>query len=604
MSFGYMYFFAGFFGISRRVALIHVSVVAGLILLLLIITGLPLLSRRVRGWRVTRYAIALIFAVCFSTLVILYLANFAGNRLWGNNVNYQLASQYLLRRDIFRNDMLFLSARLYLLLASGALLIVVIHLALSRQILWGLEQLFLPGQPHSLLRDRRRALKSGTALVLALVVYGAYVHALAQGRAASWQSGYEPILSFLRADVFDLNRTALAARLRTEEPRVRARYRHDQFFAKKNVVLMIVDSLRADHMQIYGYHRPTTPFLNELLQTGKLKQVKFATSTCAESNCGILSTLSSKTLRGIIPEDFKLNDVLHDLGYNTYFVLSGNHTSFGLRKSYGSEMTYYFDGSNTTRYSNFSDDRLLFDGLEKVPNFDGTPSFFYFHLMSAHFFGIKQERYEIYRPFQISRGWTMLMQGEIDPVALVNNYDNGITQADATIELLFDWLKRKGYLDQSIVVILSDHGEGLGERGQNDFGHNTSLYQEFLRIPLLIYDDASYANLDFATQIDVAPTILGRLGLSIPDNWQGESLLSANHRQYSFHQTSLRNPTYAVMFRTQGAIYEYLYKTGDRSEELYELTSDPLERHNLINSADAALIKRLRDKFAEYLSQS
>src|SRR6185436_525362 len=171
-------------------------------------------------------------------------------------------------------------------------------------------------------------------------------------------------------------------RLKVEEPQNRVRYPSGQKFEKKNVIIIIVDSLRADHTQVYGYQRPTTPFLASLLAAGKLRRVEFATSTCAESNCGILSTLFSKTLRHQVVEDFSLFALLKDQGYDTHFVLSGNHDWMGQRAMYGNELTSYFDGRDSTRYG-WSDDRVLVEGLERIGDYQ-RPSFFFFHLMSPH----------------------------------------------------------------------------------------------------------------------------------------------------------------------------------------------------------------------------
>lgn len=606
VSCGYMYFFCWHFGVSRRLLILHLTVVAGGLLCLVLVTGLPLLSRSVRARRLTRYAIALVYAGWSTALAALYLADFVSYRLWGHNINYQLISHYVLRRHLLDNKTLALPPQVYLVIVFGMFVIFVSHLGMSKKISQGLEEIFLPGRSSSLFRDRGRTLKLSAALGLILCAYAIFLAVLPTQLNSNWQMEYEPVTGFFRPDLYDASRDALAERLRFDEPRIRAGYPRKQNFERKNVVIIIVDSLRADHMQIYGYDRPTTPFLNSLLQSGKLKKVELATATCAESNCGILSTLSSRNLHGIIPEDFKLHDLLHDQGYGTYFILSGDHEWYGLKQAYGKDLTYYFDGASSKSYPDMLDDRLLFEGMENVPDFAGKPAFFYFHLMSVHFSGIKQDRYRIYQPSTVERNWEMLMQGKYNVTSLVNNYDNGIIQADAMIQQIFDSLQEKGYLADSLVVILADHGEGLGERDEKDFGHVNSLYQEFIRIPLLFYDSSqtTYTNLKYATQIDVAPTILARLGLLVPSSWQGQSLLSPDNRPYSFHQTKLVNPAYAIVFRTDGFTYKYLYRTQDRREELYDLNNDPGETKNLMLSADQSLIMQLRAKLAEYLSQS
>jgi phosphoglycerol transferase MdoB-like AlkP superfamily enzyme len=308
-------------------------------------------------------------------------------------------------------------------------------------------------------------------------------------------------------------------------------------------------------------------------------------------------------LRHQVSEDFKLYELLHDQGYKTYFVLSGNHDWQGLREAYGHEMDLYFDGLNSTRFSK-ADDRLIFEGLERVPAYT-APAFFYIHLMSAHLIGLKRDEFRVYQPSVVKNDWAALFKGEYDRQTVVNNYDNGVTQADATIKEVFAALQQKGYLQNSLVVILADHGEGLGDRGANGFGHVNSLHQEFIRIPMLIYDDspAQYANLKFATQIDVAPTILDRLGLIIPASWEGASLLKPTIKSFTIHQTSLRNPCYAVLYRTDATIYKYIRCTLGHTEELYELGSDPHEQRNLIGTAEPSLVQLLRDRVARQVSE-
>jgi glucan phosphoethanolaminetransferase (alkaline phosphatase superfamily) len=604
-SFGYLYFFCRYFGQGRRLAILHVIVVTGALLFLLLLIGFLFCVKARHSTRLARYGTAFILGSWFSALGLLYLADFVSNRLWGNDINYRLVSSYFFTHRILYNELL-LPVQVYLALAGCLVLILVIHLALSNGILKGLEHLMGAGRASSTFRDRSRTLKSAVALGLLFIAYSSYLFMLRSNSNPNWPAELEPVTAFFRSDLYDATHDALAERLRTEEPRIRANYSHTQTFEKKNVIIIVVDSLRADHTQIYGYDRPTTPFLKRLSESGKLKKVDFATSTCSETNCGVLSTLSSKTLHSIIPEDFKLHDLLHDLGYRTHFIFSGGILDwYGLEKALGRDLTYFFDGANSRLYPSRFDDRLIFEGLNNVPNFQGIPSFFYLHLMSVHFAGFRQEQYRTYQPAAVVRDWNTLVRGKYNVTSLVNNYDNGIIQADAMIRQIFESLQTKGYLSNALVVILADHGEGLGDRGENGFGHVNSLYQEFIRIPLLIYDDSptAYANLTYATQIDVAPTILARLGLSIPPSWQGQSLLGTDQNRYSFHQTRLVLPAYAILFRARGATYKYIYSSRDRKEELYELTSDPNEKNSLMRSADPSLIEQMRTKLSEYLTE-
>src|SRR5262249_16939502 len=136
---------------------------------------------------------------------------------------------------------------------------------------------------------------------------------------------------------------SLDQELPQRELRARATYPRGLSFTKKNVILVIVDSLRADHTSLYGYGRPTTPFLGNFAGTGRAKVVQLALSTCSETNCGVLSTMTSRPAQHLIPTSFSLANLLHDQGYVVYQILSGNHDWRGLRQAYGFEQDLYFD---------------------------------------------------------------------------------------------------------------------------------------------------------------------------------------------------------------------------------------------------------------------
>ncbi len=178
-------------------------------------------------------------------------------------------------------------------------------------------------------------------------------------------------------------------------------------------------------------------------------------------------------------------------------------------------------------------------------------------------------------------------------------------------------LDQKGYLKDSIVIITGDHGEGLGERGNYSYGHARYLYQESIHVPLLIYAD--YQNLSFARQIDIAPTIVDRLGLLIPSSWHGSSLLNTAPPSLSFHQTKKESPCYAVIFNHSHKRFKYIkciqnpvedvFEFTDHekrkikpTEELYELTSDLYGLHNLLPNADLNLLDTLRLRLQDYIN--
>jgi glucan phosphoethanolaminetransferase (alkaline phosphatase superfamily) len=569
LSAAFVNYFCRAFDIDRTLILVHLPIVA-------FILGASL----VLGW--------IPAAAAASLVVVLYLADFASNIETGSNITYKLVQIWAV--DLWHGgNILSLSRWVYAGLLAVVAIVFAIHAAYRRTIGDG---------RRALLRVRARG--AAAVLAVAAVCYSGYFNYLAKHTSRSELLTSDPVLALMRRqiDVYDDTYLAMAARIRSAEAAARAAYPRHQPFDKKNVIVIIVDSLRADHMGVYGYDRPTTPFLSGLAAAGKLRRVEHATSTCAESNCGILSTLFSKTLRHQLPEDFKLYDLLKDQGYSTNFVLSGNHDWRDLREMYGREHTLYFDGRDSKKYVP-NDDRVIFEGLDRVPA-SAAPAFFYFHLMSVHLIGSKLDDYRVYQPSNVKNDWDTLFSGAYDRQTVINNYDNGVTQADAMIRQLFSALDAKGFLKNGIVAILADHGEGLGERARTGFGHVTSLYSEFINIPMLIYDDsaATYSNLSVATQIDVAPTILERLGLPIPPTFEGRSMLSGSPRDLSFHQTALKNPCYAMVYRPSGRVYKYISCFLRRREEVYDLAADPGERENIRDSVNPAVLQFFRDELA------
>lgn len=363
---------------------------------------------------------------------------------------------------------------------------------------------------------------------------------------------------------------------------IREAYPKGLNFTKKNVVLIVVDALRPDHLSFKGYHRTTTPFLDSLYATNHLKSVDVGLSVAASTFPGVTALMSSKLWRNQGIFDYSIQQLLQDQGYNVYFFLSGDHTHFyNLRHYYerGVQSSLYLDGSNTERFV-INDDRIVLEGLDKLEPYQ-NPSYFHIHLNSAHPSGIKQPQFAKYQPAKRQTHQTQ---------EYTNNYDNGILQADFIISQVFSRLKQKGYLQNSLVIITADHGEGLTTVR---IGHGLDVYTDQLLVPILIYDTDSvaYKGLDNATLLDVAPTIVGRLGLPVPTSWEGESLLKLTSRKYSHHIWK----DYLAIVNYEGkGVLKYIYNSKKGTEEVYNLTKDLFEQENIIESIDPNVLKSFR----------
>ena len=410
----------------------------------------------------------------------------------------------------------------------------------------------------------------------------------------------ELISSFFRPVGFAFEPTERREAAAERDTVLRASYpRHVPGARRRHVILIIVDSLRADRMQVYGYGRPTTPFLTGLVKNGRMRKVESAFSTCSESLCGITSTLASREFPYLSARTYNLHDVLRDQGYATWFLLSGNHSAWnGLAQFYRADAGRLFDGEQTQRYT-MDDDRLVLEGLERVPPASADqPAFFYVHLMSTHYLGVQFEQSHVFtrQDDQVAPG--------LEPYKILqqlnkpDRYDDKVRQADGIIRDLFAAFAAKHYLDDALVVVTGDHGEGLGER---HWAHGWDLHTEDIQIPLLIYDepDARYPDLTFGAQVDVAPTILDRLGLPIPASWDGESLLTPNPQRFTYHQTYFIPNRFSVVYRDHERLYTFIATPQYGTEEMFDLRTDPGEKHDLVME-QPALAAELRQKVREY----
>jgi len=514
----------------------------------------------------------------------LYGLNLVSNQSWGRNMTGHIVAAFAptiwSEREPFPVGKPGVIAFLAGPLLAAALIVVVLTVRAARA-------------PHRT--------KSSRSVAAGLAMFGLFgvtlTHAIADRDNLAWKE--ELLSSYFRPDGYAFEPSAYREAVADRDAVLRRAYPHGLDASGKNVILIIVDSLRADHMQVYGYRRQTTPFLSELVSSGRMKKVDDAFSTCSESFCGITSTLASREFRGISTRTFQLQDVLMDEGYHAHFLLSGNHHAWnGLPQFYHVSEADLFDGSKTVRYT-MDDDRLVLEGLERVPAADrARPAFFYIHLMSPHYLGVQFDTSHVFTAAtdRVSPG--LEPYKKLDQLNKPDRYDDKILQADGIIRQLFDALAAKRYLDNAIVVITGDHGEGLGER---HWAHGWHLYNEDVRIPLLIYDvpSANYPDLTFGAQVDIAPTIIDRLGWPIPSSWDGESLLRRSPTRLTHHQTYFAPNRFGVIYRDGPSLFKLIATPAYGKEELYDLRRDAAETHNIVG-VNPALAERLRREVQAY----
>lgn len=548
---------------GKRVVILNALLAVGLCFVVCGATALLLgLARRWRIGLLARLAVVLP-SVVFGSTLLLYLGHFASQDSWGRNLTAGVAVEgaALLWKEGTGSLPVDVTPWILAVAAIAALTLAHARLFVTSPV---------AGAHGVSRRTSAAAVMSG--LVVWIVILGG-IAAVRDDPRHYKLLRYEAFSSFL---VWPMLKAA--ARTRSPETaRVAAAVRGGA--RPMDVILVILDAARPDRMSAYGHTRATTPNLDRMLAEGRLRKVEMALATCPETLCSVSSLMTSRFLEA--EPGPRLPEILADNGYRLYFLLSGDHSWYGLRDGYELVPDLIFDGNDAVGTS-ASDDEALFQGLAEVPPPSDEPAFFYIHLLSTHEMGFQHEAFDRWRPSD--HRWRERLVSPSQRDAGYNHYDNGMLQADDTLARLLRAIEEKGYRRDRVVFVVGDHGQGFWEHGPEpeDLGHIFRLHAEQMRIPMLIEDDPSveYRNLRFATLLDVAPTIAQRLGIPAPTSWEGRSLLAQPDERWTFHRTATSESTWAVVHDSRDARHKYI-RHPDGREELYDLQRDPTEHDNL-----------------------
>jgi arylsulfatase A-like enzyme len=418
--------------------------------------------------------------------------------------------------------------------------------------------------------------------------------------------------------------------------------------AQPNVVVIVMDTVRADHFSVNGYERDTTPNLKVLARDSTVYTQAIAPSDMTLTSHASLFTGMYPSWHGAYcqPPDASygrelahqvptLAEILSKKGFSTVGVAANLYlrADFGLQRGFesfriprpvpvlGTDEGWYLLRVGMRRLMiPFTDtsqfDRLFSRGEDinremfKLLNKQGkTPFFAFLNYMDAHFPYIPPAPFNRLFPGKIDRIVEQdlqdiqdkVMHGEAMPSIekrhLLSQYDGGIAYTDAQIGEVMNWLKKRHLYDNSLIVVTSDHGEGFGEK--NLVLHGNSVYQNLVHVALLIkFPKAAHTGVvnDPVSLIDVAPTIVNVLGYAPPANMQGKNLLdkaAAGPRQIfseSF-QCPVPHPPECPDGCMSRSVLAWPYKLVTSSSgkfELYDVSNDAGEDRNLAVSQSAA----------------
>jgi arylsulfatase A-like enzyme len=401
-----------------------------------------------------------------------------------------------------------------------------------------------------------------------------------------------------------------------------------------NVILIVVDTLRADHLSSYGYTARRTPRIDTLAADGIRYGDTFAQASWTRPSFATIFTGLYPSSHGAIHKADSLPDrvetvaeVLSAAGYTTAGIADNANISpafnFGqgfAEYRYLAPDLFFYASEPAAQLTLYSGLRLVrerflarrmdvhnyYQPAEVVthealawldgPTAQRRPFLLFLHYMDPH------DPYFVH-PFN-GEGYARVVNP--NPPAEVADkyrslYDGEIAYLDEQLGVLFDDLKRRGLYDQSLIVLTGDHGEEFHEHG--GWWHGTTLYDEQTHVPLIIKPPQGGARGrvvdELTTSLDIAPTIITAAHASVPAAMQGHALPlddgTVPGRERVFAETdlegnvlqSVRTKTWKLVNANPGN------PRGLRPEELYDLARDPGEHDDLV-SKDPAQLETLR----------
>ena len=359
-----------------------------------------------------------------------------------------------------------------------------------------------------------------------------------------------------------------------------------------NLLLYVVDCLRADHVGAYGYPRPTTPHLDALARDSVVYENVYACASWTKPSVACLFTSLYPVFHGaqtvddvLAPDRVTLAEALRGAGYQTGAYIANPFVAtrtFGLARGFDRvvQMLAQPQGVNINALEADAAD-LTREASAWLAQHASRRFFLYLHSLDLH------ADYRPRPPFDA----TFLSPERTGAEREKDLYDNELAYNDRELGRLVEVLKREGLYDRTLIAVTADHGEEFGEHGT--FRHGRTLYDSLLHVPLIVKLPGSRhqgRRVDaLASNVDIAPTLLAAAGLAVPAAFRGTALPpvgpGGTERRYVFaEQLSPKEVLYAARDARFKAIHQLIPRT---EALLFDVRADPQERRNLLPQAPA-----------------
>jgi len=380
--------------------------------------------------------------------------------------------------------------------------------------------------------------------------------------------------------------------------------RDQRYRRRPSIFLITIDALRGDHLGCYGYPKNTSPNIDQFAKDAML--FENCLSHGSETRFSFASILS-----GFLPHETKIKknrplpsgvetiaEILQRAGYKTIAVVS----NYVLNKNegWGQGFIIYDDTMNERKLGWLLPERLAEDttdrAIELLEQFHKDRLFMWIHFQDPHGPYTPPGRFaQLFQnpenpPLYLELNNSMSGKGGIplyqrlgmnrDFYYYVSQYDSEIRYLDEYFKNLTDKLKGLGLYDNSLILLTSDHGEGMGEHDYY-FAHGENLYNSLTHVPLIVKYGKELVGrrCDFVQHIDIVPTILKILGMKVDSRFRGMDLLNKHDRKRGIFAENESNYSLAM----DGL--KLIYTASGDQYELFDLKDDPCEKDNLINDS-------------------
>lgn len=379
-----------------------------------------------------------------------------------------------------------------------------------------------------------------------------------------------------------------------------------------NVVLIVIETLRADHLSCYGYNRNTSENLDKLAKEGALFKRCFAQAPWTLSSLASIFTSlypSSHNVNApdsyLSPEAKTLAEILKENGFLTQGFISGNFArgKYGLSQGFDN-----YNEDNVLGRNRVSSYQLTDDAIEWLRSNSKDRFFLFLHYYEPHYNYMYHREFSFYKekskniysniPIEEIREKADLLDDE-DMETLIGYYDGEIKLVDHCLGKLFDEMHKLGIYDKTIIVVTSDHGEEFGVHGY--FGHTYTIYNDVLHVPLIMRTpNADITNRivnEVVSSIDIMPTILNLVEIKSDYDFQGTDLSEYFRKEeHAIDREISIAETWNKWFRKSLQTKEWKLTVNDIDGvtyyELFNLFHDPQETKNLTELH--------KEKFIEY----